>query len=146
MNLYTQLKATQQKRVNKYMEGCTFFAFTDKQFSEGLKQLNIEGKEGAIVSLGDTGGYILKEKVKGFMDILKQNRAEFERALADQDTGRQFAFDMFYTELANHEYSYTGNQWEALDALGITADDLKSSAMLQEALAEAKAEILRGNE
>ena len=51
---------------------------------------------------------------------------------------------MFLTELCNHEYSYTGDISETLDALNITAEEVNASAALQNGLKKAVKEIAAG--
>ena len=41
---------------------------------------------------------------------------------------------MFLYELQNHEYSYTGDYTEAMDALGITFEDLEKKPALANGL------------
>ena len=48
---------------------------------------------------------------------------------------------MFLYDLNNHEYSYTGDVSETLDALRITAEEIKSNAALQAGLKKAVDEI-----
>ena len=49
-------------------------------------------------------------------------------------TGKGFIFDMFLQELENHEYSYTGDVQEALDALGITPQYMEAMPQLMTGL------------
>ena len=37
---------------------------------------------------------------------------------------------MFYTELANHEYSYTGDVTDAVNACGLTVEQLNANPAL----------------
>ncbi len=48
--------------------------------------------------------------------------------------GKVFIFDMFLQELENHEYSYTGDVQEALDALGITPQYMEAMPQLMTGL------------
>lgn len=147
MNTYTLMKRTHQKQVDDYLSKCSFFAFNEKQFREGLQKLGIaEDQTGVLVRLGDTGGYILKEKAPGFKELMDKLDREKQDALQDPENGYQFAYSMFYTELANHEYSWTGDTWETLDALGITEEDLNRAPMLQKALEKAKQDVMRAEE
>ena len=41
---------------------------------------------------------------------------------------------MFNYELANHEYNYTGDLTDTLDALGLTIEDVTANAQMNEAL------------
>lgn len=143
MNTYTQLKESQQREVNSYLEKYAFFAFNEEQFANGLQKLGIEkDQKGVLVSLGGTGGYILKERAKGFKELMDRLDSEKKAALTDPE----FAYNMFYTELANHEYGWTGDAWETLDALGITWKDLEKAPLLREALERAEKDVMRATE
>ena len=139
MNQYEQLKERQQKEVNDVLNKYAFFAFNEQQFKDGAAKLGVTDKEGSIVSLGGTGGFILKDKAPDFMQMIARHRQERDSAAMDPD----FAVDMFRCELANHEYSYTGSDADALDALGYTPDDIAASEVLSEALRTAKEDVLR---
>ena len=52
---------------------------------------------------------------------------------ADID-GTAYLFQMFRYELANHEYNYTGDAEETLDALGLTYGDVNNSPAMRAAL------------
>ena len=139
MNLYDQQRHEQQKRMNDFLDQYAFFAFNEKQFSDGIAKLGTE--TGSIVSIGG-GGYVLKEKIFSLTDLMKRAQRERKEALEDPETGSQFAYNMFYSELANHEYGYTGRADDALDALGVSWEDLAASPMLREAFEKARETIL----
>ena len=143
METYRQMKDRHQDEVNALPLG---FAFNDKQYREKLAEWNItpeEAKAGAIVGRGG-GGFIRssdRDLVIGtFKRIADEERAAIE---ADQD-GTGFIYEMFLTELCNHEYSYTGDISETLDALNITAEEVNASAALQNGLKKAVKEIAAG--
>lgn len=45
---------------------------------------------------------------------------ELQAAIAQDTTGSGFIYEMFLCELADHEYGYTQDVGETLDALGYT--------------------------
>lgn len=130
MNLYKAMKSKQEKKVNNYLHEYAFFAFNDSQFNEGLKKLGADPDELNRIA---GGGFILKDKYKGFIELLNNNQQEREAALKEPETGEQFAFDMFRTELANHEYTYTGDATETLEALGMSFETLEENPILKQA-------------
>ena len=67
--------------------------------------------------------------------MFTRHRKELEDAIAGDKTGQGFICDMFLQELENHEYSYTGDVQETLDALGITAQYMESVPQLLDGLA-----------
>lgn len=94
----------------------------------------------------EVNDYLKKGAFFAFSD--KQFKAGLEKlgrqeALDDPETGRQFAFDMFYYELCNHEFCLTEDPEETLDALGFTWEDIKASAILSQELNRAENEIMK---
>lgn len=144
-NLYQTLRDRQQAEVNDYLKEGAFFAFSDKQFKAGLEKLGIAEEDAGkrLSRLGSTGGYMVKERVAGLKTLLDKNDQERQKALDDPETGRQFAFDMFFYELNNHEYIITMSAEETLDALGLTWEDIKTSAILSQELNRAENEIMK---
>ena len=142
MNLYREMERRRQKQIDDYLRKYAFFAFSKDQFEEGLAKLGLGPDDlGALVEIPG-GGYMLDDRAPEFVKILNSVKRERENALADPETGEQFAFDMFRAELADHKYSYTGDASETLDALGITQEQLEASPMLRRALEKAKKAVL----
>lgn len=143
-NLYLELRNRQQKRFDDFCYKYAFFAFNRDQLLKGFKKLGITEEEAAdkLYSMGG-GGFYLREKAKEFHDIVSLGMKEREDAAADPETGDKYLFQMFYFELNNHEYSYTGEMEETLDSLGYTWEDVKSDQRLAEALYKASRQIMR---
>lgn len=143
METYKEMKERHQAEVNALPLA---FAFSERQYNEKLAEWNItpeEAKAGAIVGIGN-GGFIRssdRELVKG---TFKRIREEKAAAIAEDVTGDGFIYEMFLTELNNHEYSYTGDISETLEALGITAEEVNSNKALQNGLKKAVKEIAAG--
>lgn len=144
MTTYTELKDQQQERVNAFLHKYAFFAFSQQQFKEGLKRLGIpEDAERVLVPLGSSGGFLLKDKLPEYRAMMEGLERETREAVEDPETGAAFAVQMFSYELANHEYSITGDLTETLDALGYTTEDINGSPVLKQALKEACAAVLK---
>ena len=143
MNLYKIQRDEQQKKANDFLNKFAFFAFSEEQFKAGLAKFNIQPGDTAVIVPLPGGGYILSERYDEFMDMIHAMQAERKAAIEDPETGAQFALDMFLEELANHEFTFTGDEWETLDALGIKFEDLESSETLRTALAKAKEILLQ---
>lgn len=142
MNPYEEMKERQQRQLSEFLKENAFFAFSTSQYEAGLRKLGFApDKRGEVVPIGGTGGYILKDKYQEFIDIVMENKKERDTALTDPETREQFAFDMFRTELINHEYGYTGNAMDALNALGFSANDLLRYPFLNRAFDKAKRSI-----
>lgn len=142
MNSYDRLRDEQQKRVNEFLNKYCFFAFSKDQFSEGMKKLGIDPEQtGVLVSIGG-GGYLLKDHAKEYKALAEQLAEEQKTAEDDPENGDQFIFDMFYSELNNHEYSYTGDPTDACEALGYTLDEVRANDRLLQGLKKAARQCL----
>lgn len=65
-----------------------------------------------------------------------------EEAIAGDKTGEGFIYQMFLYELNNHEYGYTGDTEEALDALGYTAEEVVADDRLNRGITLAHQKIM----
>ncbi len=140
MNLYRALQEDQQARCNSFLNKYAFFAFSKDQFDKGLQKLEItEADAGQLVRIPG-GGYMLKEHAPAFKQMMQDFNKERLEAMHDTQTGRQFTIDMFRTELNDHEYSYTGDPAEALEALGYTLEEIFDDPYLLETFKEAARE------
>lgn len=133
METYKQMKDRHQKEFNALPVA---FAFSDKQYKEQLAAWNITEEEaaaGAVVGTG-AGGFIRAEDKQLFIDTVERISAETSAAIDADTTGTGFIFQMFVEELANHEYSYTMDTAETLDALGLTPEDIENREPLRKGL------------
>lgn len=93
-----------------------------------------------IYSIG-YGGYIQKKDA----DLLHKTRvrhdAEMQAAIAGDATGEGFIYEMFLYELDNHEYGYTWDTEDTLDALGYTAAEVLGEPRLKRGIEKAVTEI-----
>ena len=124
MNRYVELKRRQEKEVNEFP---MFFAFSKEQFSEGMKKLGLEPDEkDKIYSIGG-GGYFRKSDSEKFKAMLDKHSEEMQKEIEGDTDGSGFIYDMFNYELSNHEYSYTYDVSDTLNALGFTIDYVNSN-------------------
>lgn len=134
MNKYAELRSRQQKEVNALPLG---FAFSNRQFEEMMKGWGLDPEKDLdkIVSIG-AGGYIQKKDRSLMHETFDRHRRERKEAIAADQTGEGFIFDMFLYELNNHEYGYTGDTSEALEALGLTAQEVVDDPRMNRASAK----------
>ena len=126
---YQELKKRQADELNSF-EGI-FFAFNDKQFKEGMQKIghdNIDNLKEKIYSLG-AGGYIRKDCSQAFHDMFERHAQERRQRNKDE----KFLVESIAYELANHEYCITGDVSDALDALGLTMEEV-DKAILKKAI------------
>lgn len=133
MNKYNEMRERHQKSINEF-EGLGF-AFSEEQFNEMCKELGIEPKDAKekLYRIGSIGGFVLKDRNDALKELLNKNTAELEKAMKDED----FVFDAFNYELSNHEYIVTYDATDALEALGLTNEDIFNNKMYQDQLSKA---------
>lgn len=132
MNKYYAMKQRHEKEINSFP---MFSAFNEKQFARGMKKLGLEEKDTDKIYHNGYGGFYRKTDSDKLFDMLNKLDAELQESMKDPD----FAFQAFDYELANHEYNYTMDHSDALEALGLTEQEIRENPMLAEALKKAKA-------
>ena len=132
---YRELKDKQSAELNNFKG--VFFAFSKKQFSEGMKKIGLDHSDtNKIYSLGDTGGYILKEKSPKYKAMFGRHEQELAECMKDKD----FFHNALVYELCNHEYCITHSHTDALYALGIEEEDIDTKVLIK-ACKEANTEL-----
>ena len=140
MNKYTQLQNRQQTEMNAFPLGA---AFSKKQFAEMMHAWGLtETDTDKIYSIGG-GCYIRKSDCKTFHEMLDRHDRERREAIAADATGDGYIQDMFYTELADHEYCITYDLTDTLYALGLSVDDINADKRLLHGLQKAEKEYLK---
>jgi len=130
-NSYYELKEKHQKEVDDFAG--IFFAFNKKQFAEGMQKVGLtEDQKDKIYSLGNTGGFILKEKSQSFHDLLERHSKELKDLLESE----KHLLDALIYELWNHEYCITMSVTEALESLGLEVKEVDGE-ILKKACKEA---------
>ena len=122
---YKELKDRQQAEINAFP---FIWAFNEKQLADGMRKLglNPDTDKDKLCSIG-AGGVIRKTDAEAMREMFARHRRELQEAIAADKTGEGFIFDMFSTELANHEYSYTGDVTDAVNACGLTVEQLNAN-------------------
>jgi len=135
MNKYAELRAQQQKEIDEFP---FMWAFSQKQFEEGMIRLGLSPSDtDKIYSIG-AGGYIRKTDSAALHEMMERHAAEMQAAVDADKTGEGFVYDMFRYELDNHEYSYTRDLDPTLDALGLTLAQVMAEPKLRRGLSLAK--------
>lgn len=131
LETYIEQKTRHGEELNAFQG--LFWAFNNEQFQEGLDKLGIKKEDaGEKLYSIDAGGYMLKSQSDAFKAMFK--RHEQERKELRKNT--KLLFGALVYELRNHEYCITYNPQDALDALGLTKDDVDAS-FLKKACREA---------
>jgi hypothetical protein len=130
MSKYTELKAKHQAEVNAFPFG---FAFNQKQFDEMMIKWDLKPTDiREILSIGG-GGYVRKSDADAMKEMFARHEAEHKAAMQDDE----YLYEMFNYELANHEYGYTQDLTDTLDALGLTIEEINANPTMADALKRA---------
>ena len=142
MNKYAELRQRQQQETNALPIG---FAFGNRQFEEMMWGWGLDPEKDLdkIYRLGSTGGYYKKTDAQLIRDTLSRHETELQEAIDGDKTGKGFIYEMFLYELDNHEYGYTMDTEDTLDALGYTVDEVLADPRLKRGLEKAVTEICR---
>ena len=134
MTKYQELKAKHEKELEAFP---FMWAFSNEQFNAGMKGLGLEPTDtDKIFSIG-AGGYIRKTDAPAMKEMFARHKAELKAARAADKKAKGFTFEMFLYELDNHEYCYTGDATETLEALGLSWKEVQADKRLSDALNKA---------
>ena len=136
---YSELKERQQQEINAFP---FIWAFNESQLADGMRRLGLdpEKDKDKLCSIGG-GGIIRKTDADAMRAMFDRHRRELQEAIAADKTGDGFIYDMFYTELANHEYSYTMDLSEGIAACGLTVEQINADPALIRGLKKAADEL-----
>ncbi len=142
MNRYEALKQRQQEEFSAFPMQ---FAFSDRQLAEGMAKLGLKPTDTDKVYAAPGGGFYRREDSQRLKAMMDRFDRELQEAIAGDKTGEGFIYEMFLYKLNNHEFGYTGDTEEALDALGYTAGEVLGDPRLKRGIEKAVTEIC-GNE
>lgn len=120
METYRQMQERHQKEMNSFPIA---FAYSDQQFNDGMRRLGLDPSETDKVVSVFYGAFIRREDHDALMEMFERHFKEERDAFIKNED--DWAYHAFRYELANHEYSYTGDYEPALEACGFTLDELK---------------------
>ena len=140
MNRYADLKLRQQQEFDAFP---MIFAFSDKQLAEGMDSLGLAPTDTDKIYKAPGGGFYRKEDSPRLKEMMDRFDRELQEAIASDQTGDGFIYEMFLYELESHEYGYTRDPEEALDALGYTWEQVQEDTKLLNGFAKAHDKITR---
>ena len=133
---YRELKDRQQKEIDSFP---MMWAFSEKQLKEGMEKLGVKDM-GELKAIAPSG-FVRKTDYKALWDLIHRHQQELKDEIEADKTGEGFIYDMFYTELANHEYSYTMDLAEGIAACGLTVEQINADPALIRGLKKAADEL-----
>ena len=138
MNRYADLKQRQQQEFSAFPMQ---FAFSDSQFAEGMAALGLEPTDTDKIYKAPGGGFYRREDRPRLYDMMGRFDRELQEAIAGDQTGDGFIYEMFLYELNVHEYGYTMDTEDTLDALGYTVEEVLGNPRLKRGIEKAVTEI-----
>ena len=107
------MKRRQQQEFNALPIG---FAFNRGQFREMMENWGLDPEKDTdeIHHVG-YGGYVRKRDMELLCQVRDRHDAELETAIAGDETGDGFIYEMFLFKLENHEFGYTMDRCGAGD-------------------------------
>ena len=140
MNDYQKMRNRHQQEFNMLPLG---FALNQKQFNEMMRGwgLHPERDVKELTCIGNCG-YIQKKDVELLRQTSARHKEELAAAIELDTTGDGFIFQMFYYELKNHEYGYTGDADDTLDTLNYTMAQVQSDQRLYRGFQQACKKIM----
>lgn len=140
MNRYANLKQRQQEEFNAFPMQ---YAFSKQQFTEGMAALGLTPADTDKIYRTPGGGFYRREDGPRLKEMMDRFDRELQEAIAGDRTGAGFIYEMFLYELESHEYGYTRDPEEALDALGYTWKQVQEDTKLMNGFAKAHDKIMR---
>lgn len=138
---YASLQANLQRDINELP---IKWAFNEKQYREAMNELGLdpEKDKDKLVVL-PAGGFCLPETAEKLLALYEKFGKDVdEQVKIDRLNMTGFTKNMFIYELDNHEYGYTLDNYEALEALGYDYDeDIAPDDFMMEMLYRAEREI-----
>ena len=134
MNAYKEMKDRHSKELNEFP---MFFAFSQEQFDEGMKKFGLDPSAKDQICSTGFGGFIKKSDSEKLNEMFVRHADEMADAIEADQTGEGFIYEMFDYELANHEYGYTRDISDALNALCLTVDEVNADQRLLHGLKKA---------
>lgn len=118
------------------------FAFGKEQIAKvfsdwGLKYPDDIDKVDSFYGAGDI---ILKEDVPKYKQWYKDTNEKLDKEFDESMKDKEFVKDMFIYELGNHEWQISGDDWDTLDACGLSEEEVENDDFLREIWAESKKE------
>ena len=139
MNEYRKLKNKHQEEYNALP---MFFAFSEESFEQGMLELGLQPTDTDKICQTEIGMFYRKEDEPLFIETIQRFNNELQKAISEDETGDNFIYQMFYTELINHEYAFTEDPEDALTALNLTWEQVQADPRLKHGFEKAFSKII----
>lgn len=132
-NSYAEMLEFNRQEVEAFP---LFYAFTDEALEEGMQRLGVDSFE-EICKVG-WATFVRKSDFNTYAEMIEQQQARKEEALKDP----LFLKNALIYELFNHEYAYTLEPDEAVEALGFQMRDVENNQRFMKILKQAEKYVL----
>lgn len=131
MDSYTALSKRHMQELNDLP---MFFAFSRERLEEHMKSRGLETTDYDKICEIGMGGFCLRTDFDHIREVFAQHAKERRDAMDGDKTGEGYIFYMFRYELWNHEYEYTRDVTDTLEALDLTHEDVEKDPRLRHGL------------
>ena len=135
MNKYLNLKSKHEKEMNAFPMA---FAFSNKQFEEAKKKLNVFSNDELLSIPG--GGMIRKTDNAAFTKMYFDMNEESSKAMEDDE----YLYEGILYELGNHEFCITYDPDDTLRCFSLTKDEVDKDERLSRIFTTARGQYLAG--
>lgn len=139
MNRYREMKERQQEEFSRFPMQ---YAFSDGQFIKAMEALGLTPEDTDKVYKCPGGGLYRREDSQRLRAMIDRFDRELQEAIEADQTGEGFIYEMFCAELIDHEYGYTEDPEDALDACGYTWSQVQEDSRLRRGFDKAAGKIL----
>ncbi len=140
-NLYREFKDRQAKEYDEFYTNSKgiFYAFGNEQFKEGMESIGLTENDTDKIYSGGSGIYYKKEVAKELKIFLDKQVEEMDQAKKDDN----FLYDMFYYEMGNHEYGYTRDLTDTIEACDFTIEEIENDERILNILEKARKDYIK---
>lgn len=136
MNQYKEMISRHDAEFNSILK---VFAFTEEGVERNMKELGVSSMD-ELAHLGG-GIYVRKMDIPRLGEMSTRFRREQQEAIDADKNGYSFVYQMFYTMLEGHDFCFTLDAEDALEALDMTIGDIENNPKLKRAFERAKRKL-----
>ena len=117
---YDALQKAHQEDISNFPILWLFGKKSDAELAEAISKIGAKSVD-ELVGIGG-GGYIHKEKKEDFLTMMQNHGEERNKFSSNKNN----LVEVIFSEMCNHEYAYTQDPEDTLNALGKTYKDLQN--------------------
>ena len=134
---YDALQKAHQEDISNFPILWLFGKKSDAELAEAISKIGAKSVD-ELVGIGG-GGYIHREKKERFLTMVQNHGGERNKFSSNQNN----LVEVIFSEMCDHEYNYTQDPEDTLNALGKTYQDLQDPNF-KKAWKQAEKKCLKG--